>query len=833
MLNTLGDLGRDLRYGWRSLRRTPVLAAAAVASIGLGIGATTAVFSVVDAALFRQPPLHQPEQLAVLYVVRQTPNAAPERQRWSWARFRLLQQWSRSFDYVGSFSLSVLALTDGEPEPVNVEMISDGYLDALHVQPIAGRSFSAHDDFSPGPNAVALMAYDLWQRRFGGDRSVVGRPIVVNGTRLTIVGILPRGFSGLTARAQLWMPATMAPRVSYPDYLTTNQNFISVVGRLRPGVTIDVAREELAVLGVAIQRAAPTPPETADEHFSATALSLNDARIDATTRRPMFVLLGAAAGLLCLACANVAGLLLGRGVSRRREIAIRVATGASRARLLRQLLAESALLACGGAGLGVAIALLLTARIGLPSALWGGRNMYGALGEFADARVDLRVVAFAVATCGLTALLFGIVPAVWATRVDLTAELKHAPGGNARAAAGSRIDLRQIVVAIESALAVLLLVASALLAAGWHRLATIDAGFDRSQLVTFLIRPPEVRYPAARAPALIDRVLDEIRQVPEVDAASVDGCTPLSTGCANTTLFIAGRATSPSDAPPVLRHYIGADHFRVLRVPVLRGRIFNTSDRAGSNRVAIINQTAARRFWPNEDPIGQRVWFGGGSPVDRPDSSVEIVGIVGDVAYQPLAEHPIQSDFYTPYAQFTYATRTVLVRTRGDPAAVVPALRRAVRRADPGLALFEVQMMEERAGDSWARLSYQTKILGGFAVVALLLAGMGIFAVVAHVVGDRRREIGIRVALGASSARVLTAVGGRGALPALLGVAAGAATSIVVGRALAALVFGVRPFEPAAMGLVLLVVTTVALLAAYLAARRALAIDPSEALRFD
>jgi putative ABC transport system permease protein len=395
-----------------------------------------------------------------------------------------------------------------------------------------------------------------------------------------------------------------------------------------------------------------------------------------------------------------------------------------------------------------------------------------------------------------------------------------------------RITPRQLIIGVEAALAVLLLSCAGLLIAGWRRLDATDVGFDRAHLLTFLIRPSEVVYPAPKAPALIERVLAEIERVPGVEAASVDGCAPAGTGCATSTLYVMGRpAPKPENAPPVLRHYVGPNHFAALGVPLLRGRVFSSSDRVGATRVTIISQTAAKRFWPNEDPIGRRVWFGGGSNFDRPDSSAEIIGIVGDVAYQALAEHPFQPDFYTPYAQFTYASRTVLVRTRGDPSALVPAVRHAVREADPNLALFEVRSMEERFRDSWARLSYQMRLLSAFAAAAVLLAGMGIFAVVAHSVGDRRREIGIRVALGATPGQIIASVGKHGARPAMVGVGVGMLAMVLIGRVLASSVFGVRAFDPPVLGLVVVVVVVVTLIATYLAARRALAIEPVEAMR--
>ena len=328
-------------------------------------------------------------------------------------------------------------------------------------------------------------------------------------------------------------------------------------------------------------------------------------------------------------------------------------------------------------------------------------------------------------------------------------------------------------------------------------------------------------------------MLTEIERTPGVVAATVDGCTPVSTGCAYSTLYVMGRPVpAPNDAPGVLRHYVGPDHFRALGVPIIRGRVFTASDRAGSPRVAVINELAARRFFAGEDPIGKRVWFGGGSNFDRPDSAAEIVGIVGDVAYQSLDERPMQPDFYTPYRQFTYASRAVLVRVRdADPARIVPALRRAVRAADPELALYEVRTMEQRLGESWARRQLYTNLLGGFAAVAIILAAMGIYAVVAHSVAQRTREVGIRIALGASHPDVVALLVREGMALPLVGFAAGIGASLLLTRALASMLYGVTATEPIVFAAVTLLLAIVALAACYLPARRAISIDPLIALK--
>jgi len=827
-MTILRDLRLDVRRAVRSLRRSPIVTLAAVVSIGLGAAAATSVFSIVDAALFRPPPFERAGDLVILFMTRARPAEAPVKERWSWPRFRALAAAQRSFERVASFSAATAAFTTGTVEPVEGEFVSSDYFSLLGVRPIVGRSFDPSLDEPATVEPVVLLAHDLWKRRFGGD-SAIGRTVTLNGVELTVIGVLPAGFNGLSGRASLWMPAPMAPRVTYADYLVTNQSFISVVGRLKHGVSLSTAAAEAAVFGSQVARALPLRGQRPDDFVAATATTMNDARIDPSTRRPLLLLLAGAACLLLLACANVAGLLLGQAATRRRDVALQAALGASRGRIVRQLLAESSLLALGGAVVGIAIAWPLTAHAGVPAAAFRGRNFYGAVGEFAAPSVDARVLAFALALCALTVLLFGLLPAIQSARVDL----KSALNDSGRGVIGPRsMRLRHVLVGAETALALVLLVAGGLFAASLRALANTEVGFDRRNLVAFTIRPSDVTYPPSKAPALITRVLDEVRGLPGVAAASVDGCAPLSTGCANSTLSIDGRPWASRDAAPfVLRHYVGPEHFRVLGTPVLRGRAFTDADRAGGQRVAIINETAAKRFWPNQNPLGQRVWFNGGSNFDRPDSAATIVGVVGDVAYQPLDDHPVQADFYTPYTQFTYANRTVLVRTRGDPRGVIAELRKAVQRASSELAIFDVRTMQDHGGDSWMRVTYQATILAAFAAAALLLAAGGIFAVITQVIADRVHEIGVRVVLGAGPRNVLSAVGSHGLRPALLGLVVGLVAAIGVGRVFAAFLYGVPALDLEVLGIVATLVVFVVMATTYLGARRALSVSPMEALR--
>ena len=435
---------------------------------------------------------------------------------------------------------------------------------------ISGRGFVEGDGIGGATSHSVVIGHDVWRRRFGGIDHVVGSTLELNGIAFTVVGVAAPGFNGVSGLAQAWIPATVAPLVTYREYLTTNQNFITVVGRLRRDVTIDAARAELAVVGPRIHVEQPSEADTPQDEFSATAMTLNDARIDVVTRRALMLLAAAAAMVLLIACANVAGLLVGRAAARRREIAIRLAIGSSRARLVRQMLIEGGVLA---AAAGV-VTLIATAWVmpflRIPTTLARGRNFYGAVGEFATPGVDWRLFVFTFAICACTVLLFALLPALRSTRTNLAADLKtgaEASGGTAR------LSLREAIVGLQVCLAIVLVVGCGLLLSSYARLRHAPLGFDPDGLVTFMIRPSEVKYDTAAAPALLDRLLEEIGRVPGVEAATVDGCAPLSTQCANASLRIVGRPlTSAADAPAVLRHYVSPDYFKTLRVPISRGR---------------------------------------------------------------------------------------------------------------------------------------------------------------------------------------------------------------------------------------------------------------------
>lgn len=817
----------------RSLGHARGLTLAVIGTLGLGVGALIITFMLVDAALWRAPPFPDAHRIALLYTTRARPGEAVQRVRWSFAAIPMLRQLSSDIATVANYSPSTLTLTGLDAaESISGELVSPAYFSILGAQPLLGRTFLESEDAVPGAQPVIVLGHDLWRRRFAADSAIVGRTVHVSGVALTVVGVLRPGFRGLSDKAQLWIPTMMAPFMNYAEYLTTNQNFISVVARLRDGVELEQARAAMQALGTRIYEALPGEDRDSAEVVSATAVQLNEARVAGVTRRSLLILFGAVALLYLLACANALNLLLGRAATRRREAAILAALGSAPARLLRHFLPEGIVLVLAGGGFGLLLAWSASRFVAAPTDVWGPRNFYGSLAAFAEPQFDLRALAFGLGLTLVTMVLVAWAPAASAARVDILAGLKESSRG-AAAQAGTlrRPSLRGAIVAFEAGLALLLLVGGGLMIHSFVRMRRTELGIDTERVLTFWVQPSEVRVPVEAAPAYITRVLQAIASVPGVVAATVDGGAPVS-GSARSTLYVIGRpAPRPEDAPPVLRHYIAPDHFRVLGVPLLRGRVFNAADVAGQPRVAIISESAGRRFWPNQDPIGQRVWFGGGSSFNHPDSSAQIVGIVGDVVHEPLDLRPNRNDFYTPYAQFTYSSRSVMVRTQGEPLAMVGAIRNALRNVDPDLPMIEVQTLPDLIGNSWARQRFDALLFGAFAALALLLASSGIYAVVSYAVSQRTREMGIRMALGAQPSAIVRLVVGEGMGFPALGLLVGIAGSLVLGRFLQASLYEVQPTDPLVLVSTAALLLAVSVLACLRPALRATRVDPLTAFR--
>ena len=818
---------RDLRHAVRALLRMRGVAIVAVLTLALGIGATTTMFSVVYAMLLRPLPFLDPDRLVILFNTSVTPRDGLQRLRWSMPNITALQSSAKSFETISSFSGPLLTLSGrGDPEHIEGEVVSPEYFRTLRVTPIAGRAFRAEESTDAGARPVAILSARLWKRKLASDPASVGGTIVVNDVPLTIIGILPEGFTGLSGKAELWVPPPMAARLYYSEYLTTPQNFISVVARLKDGVTLQQASAELAAIGPRFRGNGSAPGTV----WSAAAVPIVEASVDPIVRQSALILLAAAACVLLIACVNVAALLLARARVRRREIAVRLAIGSGQRRLVQQLLTEGLVMA---AIAGVCGTLLAWWGAGLfaraaPAVIASGRNNYAALSTFGKPAIDPVVLMFALAVALGTTLLFALVPALAASRPELVTALKdHDRGGGRRGRALS------ILVVSEVALACLLLAASGLLIESFARIQSRRTGFVSDAVLTFWVRPPGSRYPPAAGPATVDRLLMRIQAVPGVESVAVNRCVPFS-GCSRSVAFFPDRPVDRMNAPGVGRHYISSDYFRSLGIPILAGRALTPADLAGSPPVAIVNESGARRFWPGENPIGKRVWFGTTTgPFSDPAHAVEIVGMVGDVKYEGVEQpdRPDRADFYTSYLQFSYPDTMVIVKARGAATSLLPAMRAAVASVDPALPIYDAMTLDERIGATIARPRFNATLLGAFAGAALLLASIGVYGVLSYSVSSRMREIGVRLALGADAGRVMGLVLGEGLRLAALGAAIGIAASIAAARLAQGLLVDAGSWDPRLLGAAGVIMIAVAALAAFVPARRAGAVDPIVVLR--
>ncbi len=822
------SLGLDLRFALRTFRNNRGFTAVAVLTLAIGIGATTSMFSVVNASLIRPPPFPDPDRLVMLYLTRSAAGEPARGTQWSYPEFELLRRSSSGFDGIAAYTIPDFNLARGgrggggdEPEHMEGEVVSATYFDVLGVPAALGRTFAAEEDVTPGTHPVVVLGNALWHRRFGGDPGVVGRTLRINRVSMTVVGVAPPAFRGLSGRADLWIPQAMGPLASYHGQLTDHQHFQNVVARLRPGVSLADAKVEIELVGAYI---AAEVTHEGDLRWGATVRTLHEARIDPTARQSQLLLLGAVGLVLVIACANLVNLLLARAASRHREITIRLSVGSSRARLVRQLLAESLLLSISGGIIGTGLAFFLTDTL---SALVPGRSG-ASLADFAVVSVDPTVLGFAIAISVSTGLLLGLVPALRATRTDLIDALKQRTESSSIGPRSGRPSTSGLLIVSEFALASLLSVGATLLLTTYGRLQSRDVGFEPDNVLTFWIQPPLARYRGDAAAPFMERILAQVSRVPGVKSATVSLCTPL-TGCSSRLLYLADREW-PEDqgAPLVGRHYVAPDHFRTLGIRLLRGRALSTQDRPGRPRVTVVSETAARTYWPDEDPIGQRVWLGDASL--EPDSSFEIVGVVGDVQYDEI-DGVYEPEFYTSYLQFTWPYAYVMLRSQESSDILVPQLRRAVAAVDAELPIHDIQTLRQRVGNALAKPRFNAVMLGGFAALALGLAAIGMYGVMAHFVAQRTSDLGIRMALGAQKSQVLGLVLRHGGKLVVTGMVLGVAGALGAGRLLSSFVYDVGVSNPRIFLAVNVVLALVALAACYLPARRAVSVDPMRVLR--
>jgi predicted permease len=806
---------KDVKFGARMLRKNLGFTLIAVMTLGLGIGANTSIFSVVNAVLLRPLPYPNAERIVAI----QELNEKGTRVQATAANFLDWRAQSTSFEQLSAiFTRNAnLAVGDGA-ERVDFAMTSANFFQVFGVQPQMGRFFLPEEE-KAGHNPVAVLSYGLWQRQFGADPALVGKSIMLDGQAYTVVGIAPAGFQ-YPDRTEVWVPPfkdvpTLGPQQDLER--TRGFGFLSVVGLLKPNVPLRQAHEEMTAITARLREQYPA---TNNKRFN-RVVSLQT-HLVGETGMAILLLLGAVALLLLIACANVANLLLARAASRQKEIAIRLALGATRLRLIRQLLIESVLLG------------LLGGTFGLLLGWWGVDMMRRLLPvDFPRAQgigVDWSVMAFTMLVSLATGLVFGLAPALQSTNPDVNESLKE----NARGAAGGvgRNRVRSLLIVSEVALSLVLLIGAGLLFRSFMSLQAVELGFQPQRVLTFQLAPSGPNFTTnAQYSDFYNRVAERIRNLPGVDSVGVINTLPLQKG--PTSAFrIEGRPLLTTDKWPRINYRsVSPDYFRAANIPLLKGRSFDAHDNESAPFVVLVNQSLVRRDFEGEDPIGKRINIGG-TRADGEPFWFEIVGVVADVRNIELNAEPTP-EIYTSYLQDPFATMSYVVRSQVEPESLVPAVREAVRQVDKAQPVSNIREMEQIVSEASAQPRFNSLLLGVFAGLALLLAAAGIYGVMSYAVTQRTHEIGVRVALGARQRDVLRLVVGQCLRLTFIGLALGIACALILTRVMATLLYGVKPTDPWTFITGALLFIVVSLLACYVPARRATKIDPLVALRYE
>jgi predicted permease len=803
----MGDLWQDIRFAGRTLRKSPGFTLLAILCLGLGIGVTSTIVSAVHAILIRPLPYERPDELVAVYGRQRARDehgvniSYPDYVSW--------RDDSRSFAALGMWTWQALAFSgDGEPERVEGAAVTANLFPLLGVRPMLGRSFLPGDEVR-GQHRVVLLSHGLWLRRFGGDSGIVARSITVDGYPHQVAGVMPPGFA-FPDRGEAWVP--FAPDLAREQ--RGNRFYAGALGRLRPEVDLAAAQRDLDVISSRLAR------EFNQDNlgWDAEAIPLRDDLVG-DMRLPLLVFLGAVACVLLIVCANVANLTLTRGAGRQREIAVRIALGAGRGRVVRQLLTESLVLAVAGGLVGVALAAFGVRVFAL--AVPDGLPWYISL------RLDGSVVLFTFLLAAATGMLVGLVPAFRTTDLQPASGLRQGTGGSGEPRPRSR--LRAALVVAEVALSLMLMVGAALLLQSYRALSTIDLGFQSRGVLTFRLALSRSRYQAPeQRSTFYSELLTRLSALPGVQAVGSAQGIPMTGWNVQAQFSVEGRPEPrQGEELVVLYQYITPGYFSAIGVPTLAGRGFTAADRDSLNPVGVINQSLARAEFSGSDPIGRRIKFGSQASEER---WITIVGVIPDFRHYRLPE-PMRAAIYLPFYEAVGYTQTVAIRSEADPAVLLPAAAAVVRSLDADLPLFQVQTLDEVVSRSLWRQRLQGQVLGTFAVLAMLLAITGMYGVISYAVAQRTRELGVRMALGASRRQVIVLVVGQGARLALLGVALGLAGALALTRVLSALLYGVKATDALTFALMPLLLGAVAVAACWLPARRASQIDPLVAMR--
>ncbi|HEV2207087.1 MAG TPA: ABC transporter permease [Candidatus Acidoferrales bacterium] len=821
----LQDLAQDLRFALRMLRKSPGFTLIAVLTVALGIGASTAVFSLVDAVLLK--PLQYPHANRIVFpwcLPKPGVNVGFDLVPTSRVGYLYLERHATRFESVGAFESDTFNLTGaGEPVRLDGMRASAGFFPSLGVAPAIGRVFTSAED-RPGNEHEVILSYGLWRSRFGGDPAVLGRAIELNGAAYTVIGVMPPGFVfpranemppifAFPREAQIWVPLAL----NRGPLIPAEPAELAVVARLRPRVTVAQAQDEMNVLSTGLERLYPAAKGWFNTKVTPLAAQLSEG-----TARPLLLTLAAVGVLLLLACANVAGLLITRALGRKREFTLRAALGAQKSRLLRQLLTESFLLSLMGALGG-----LLVGEGGIYLARHFGPSGIPRLNELG---FDFRVLAFALGVMVAAAVVFGLAPVVGIRRERFAETLKE--GGQRAGSGPAARRARNFLLVSQIALAVVLVSAAGLLTRTFYRLLSVNPGFRPDHVLTFELSLSPAKYPdQTRIVPAYQEILRRIRELPGVKAAGITEATPMAGAAEFTGIRMPGEAvTDPLRRGFASYTMASPGYFTAVGAPILHGRDFLPSDTANSQPVTIISESMARKFWPGKDPLGQEV--GPGSP-KYPLAT--IIGIVPDTKRLSLRETPLP-EMYVPYTQKVWpslATMDVIVRTAAAPSGITASVGEAVHAVDPDLPLANVKLLSSIVAASLTAPRFSMLILVAFGVLALVLAGIGMYGVISHGVAQRTREIGIRMALGAQRGNVFGMVLTRGAGLTAIGLSAGIVGALVVGRLMSSFLFGVKPADPLTLLSVILLLLFVTFAACYIPARRAMRVDPVVALRHE
>ena len=804
-------LAQDIRFGFRMLFKNPVVTLVAVLALTLGIGANTAIFSVVYAVMLGSLPYKDADQIVVVWE-KQPDNDQNTINIGNFADWK--SQNTVFTDMAAFFDYRSQATGDGAPEEIPSQLATPNLFSLLGVNPIKGRTFTAEDAAEGAPNVV-VISYGLWQRRYGGDEGIIGRKITLNSNPVTVVGVMPPDFgwhvrkaSRTRKPAELWAPWRFSSGM-----LERRGRFAMSLARLKPGVTVEQAQSEMNTIGTRLTQQYPD----FNTNWGVNVVPVRT-QFSGDLRKPLIILLGAVAFVLLIACANVANLLLARATARRKEIAVRVGLGASRGRVVRQLLTESLLLSAVGSTLGLLMAV------------WGTRALIAigppSLESVRGVGVNIPVLGFTLGIALLTAILFGLVPAFEASRFNFNDSLKEG-GKNIGGSAGSQ-RFRNVFVVTQVALALLLLVGAGLLLKSLNRLQSVDPGFNAKNLLTLRVSlPPQTA--DEKCVAFFQSLLDQVRGIPGVEAAGAIDTLPFTSQHSGTIVEIVGAAKPPTGQE--LETGVGVtdqDYFNAMQIPLKRGRLYTKQEAIEARHVVVVNETFARVNFPGQDPLGKRVI------IEMKDENVpsEIIGIVGDSKHMGLDKTP-DAMSYWPHAELAYSQMTLAIRTKGDAASFAPAVRELVARLDPNQPISDVATMEQLLAVSVSRSKFNTTLLVIFAIVALVMAAVGIYGVMSYTVSQRTHEIGVRIALGAQTGDVMKLVVVRGVVLGLIGVVVGVAAAFALTRLLTTLLFEVEATDPTIFASVAAGSFLITLLACSIPARRATKVDPLKALRYE